>query len=143
MTKLLSLINKIFDHPDLGKFLLRLTIGGLLLFHGWFKITNGIGWIESMMLARGLPTFLAYGVYLGEVIAPAFLIFGILTRISALAIAGNMVVAWLLVDIKNTFTITPVGAWGIELIILFFLGALTIAFLGAGKISLAHNSKWQ
>lgn len=143
MTKLLSLIDKIFDHPDLGRFLLRLTIGGLLLFHGWFKIVNGIGWLEGMMHSYGLPSFFAYGVYLGEVIAPIFLILGILTRVSALTIAGNMVVAWLLVDMKNTFTITPVGAWGLELIALFFFGALAIAFLGSGKISLARNSVWR
>lgn len=143
MTKLLSLIDKIFDHPDLGRFLLRLTIGGLLLFHGWFKIVNGIDWIGGMMLSYGLPSFFAYGVYLGEVIAPVLLILGILTRISALTIAGNMVVAWLLVDMKNTFTINQVGAWGLELIALFFFGALAIAFLGAGKISLARNSVWR
>lgn len=143
MTKLLSLINNVFDHPDFGKFLLRLTFGGLLLFHGWFKVVNGVDWIGNMIQSYGLPSFLAYGVYLGEVIAPILLILGVLTRISALIIAGNMVVAWLLVDMQHTFTITAVGAWGLELLALFFFGALAIAFLGAGKISLAHNSKWQ
>ena len=38
-------------NPDLAKLLLRLCVGGLMLFHGIFKITHGadvyVGMLES------------------------------------------------------------------------------------------------
>lgn len=143
MKKLLSSVEAFLDCPDLGRLLLRLTIGGLLFLHGWHKVTGGTDWIQGMLAAHGLPAFIAYGVYAGEVIAPILLILGILTRLSALTIAGNMIVAWLLVDMPKTFTIDQVGAWGLETLAFFFFGALTIAFLGAGRFSVAGNSVWR
>ena len=55
---------------DTGLLILRLTLGILMLFHGIAKITNGVGGIEGMLTSKGLPAFLAYGVYVGEVIVP-------------------------------------------------------------------------
>ena len=52
---------------DLGKLVLRLTVGGLLLFHGIHKLLNGIAPIKAMVAAHHLPDAIAYGVYLGEV----------------------------------------------------------------------------
>ncbi|WP_369334854.1 DoxX family membrane protein, partial [Vibrio cholerae] len=40
---------------------------------------------------------MAYGVLLGEVVAPCLIILGILTRPAALGLAFTMVVAWLMV----------------------------------------------
>lgn len=60
--------NRLADHQDAGILLLRLTIGILLLFHGVAKIEHGVGWIVQMLQAAGLPDFIAYGVYIGEVI---------------------------------------------------------------------------
>ncbi len=72
------------DNADLGKLIVRLTLGGLLLFHGIAKLLNGIGFIEGQLASHGLPTILAYGVYIGgEVIAPLMVILGYQTRIGA------------------------------------------------------------
>src|SRR3546814_1428350 len=78
---------------DLGKLVLRLTIGVLILFHGVAKLLNGIGPIEAMIVARGMPAFFAWAVYIGEVIAPLLLIFGFYTRLGGLLITLNMLVA--------------------------------------------------
>lgn len=60
--------NRLADHQDAGILLLRLTIGILLLFHGVAKIKHGVGWIVQMLQAAGLLGFIAYGVYIGEVV---------------------------------------------------------------------------
>src|SRR3546814_17978940 len=84
---------------DLGKLVLRLTIGVLILFHGVAKLLNGIGPIEAMIVARGMPAFFAWAVYIGEVIATLLLIFGFYTRLGGLLITLNMLVAIVLAQI--------------------------------------------
>lgn len=93
-----------------------------------------------MLVAKGLPGFIAYGVLAGEVVAPCLLIVGILTRPAALVLAFTMVVAWLMVGTGKTFALDAVGAWAIESLVYFFVGALAIAFLGAGRYSIGGNS---
>ena len=53
---------------DLGLLVLRLTMGGLMLFHGVHKLTHGVGFIGDMLAGMGLPSFIAYGALLGEVV---------------------------------------------------------------------------
>ncbi len=48
-------------NDDLGKLIVRLCVGGLMLFHGVNKITNGVSGIEGFMESHGLPTLFAYG----------------------------------------------------------------------------------
>ena len=78
---------------DIGKLVLRLTLGVLMLFHGIAKLRYGVSGIEGMVSSHGLPGFLAYGVFVGEVIAPLLVIAGFYARIGGLIIAFNMVVA--------------------------------------------------
>ena len=78
---------------DIAKLILRLTVGGLMVFHGVAKLFGGIDGIKQALAAHKLPGVLAYGVYVGEVIAPILLIAGLWTRAAALVIAINMVVA--------------------------------------------------
>lgn len=140
---LLNNINRLLHHEDLGKLLLRLAVGGLMLFHGLHKLIDGVDGIHTMLVAKGLPGFIAYGVLLGEVLAPLLIILGILTRLSALGLAFTMVVAWLLVGTGHTWQLDEVGAWAIESLVYFFVGALAVAFLGAGRFSLAGQSSWK
>ncbi len=134
---LLNTLNNTLSHDDAGKFLLRLAVGGLMLFHGLHKLMDGVEGISGMLVAKGLPGFIAYGVLVGEVLAPCLLILGILTRPAALVLAFTMVVAWLMVGLDKTFALDAVGAWAIENLAYFFVGALAIALLGAGRYSLA------
>lgn len=128
---------------DFGKLILRITVGILLLMHGIAKISNGIGPIESMVTARGLPVFLAWGVYVGEVIAPLLLILGFYTRLGGLLVAGNMIVAIILAHAGQLGLITNNGGWRLELQGLFLFGGLALAFLGAGAYSLGgRGGRW-
>jgi putative oxidoreductase len=119
---------------DLGKLVLRLSIGFVLVLHGIFKIHAGIDWLKGPLVQLGLPWFLAYGVFIGEVVGPIMVIFGFRTRIGAALIVINMVVALLLAHRPQIFTINPAGGgWSIELPALILFGALAIFFVGGGK----------
>jgi putative oxidoreductase len=124
---------------DLGKLCVRLSVGGLLLFHGIHKLQHGVGPIEQMLESKGLPGALAYGVFLGEIVAPILILFGILTRPAALVVCVNMIVAIALAHTHAIFHIDDKGAWAIELPMLYLLGALALCFMGAGKFSFMHG----
>ena len=139
LAKLNSAFTRAVDHQNFGKLLLRLTFGILVLFHGVAKMENGVGWIAQMLQAVGLPGFIAYGAYIGEVIAPVLIILGIFTRPAALVLAFNILVAVFLVVGGKFFTVTEVGAWGLEGEALYFFGGLVIMFLGSGRYSVMKN----
>ena len=124
---------------DLGKFILRIAIGGLLLMHGIQKLRFGIDWMDAMLTAHNLPVQLKFGAYAGEVLGPVLVILGFLTRPGALLMAGNMGFAIFLAKMDDVAVLKQ-GAWGIELEALFLLGSLAILFLGAGKISLRKGA---
>ena len=130
-------------HDDVGKLLLRLSIGGLLLFHGIAKLSNGIGWMAGMLGGIGLPAFIGYGVYVGEVIAPLLLLAGKLTRPAGLVVAFNMLVAILLARRDSIAKLNRGGGWDIEVEMLFLLGGLAIWFLGSGRYALSRGEgRW-
>lgn len=122
---------------DLGKLVLRLSIGGLLLFHGVGKIMHGIDPIVAGVQGNGAPSFLAYGVYLGEVLGPILVLIGLFTRLGGLMIVVNMVVAILIAHRGDLGNLTPMsGGWAVEMPALYLLGGLAILCLGAGRISI-------
>ena len=120
---------------DTGKLVLRLALGILILLHGISKISNGIGSIIGMVTANGLPAGFAYGVYIGEVVAPVLVIIGALTRPAALIIAINMVVAIALAHTGQLASLGKSGGWALELQGMFLFGAIALVFLGAGRFS--------
>ncbi len=72
------MFNKDFlRNHDLGLLVLRLSIGGLLLFHGIHKAIFGIDAIGVMLEQLGLPAFIAYGAMLCETVAPVMIVVGL------------------------------------------------------------------
>ncbi len=125
---------------DAGKLILRLAVAILLAFHGISKLRGGIAWMAGPLEAHHIPTFVGYGVYLAEVVAPILLILGILTRPAALVIAIELSMALFLVVGPKTFAITPqTGALGGELNLLYIFAALAIVFLGSGRFALSKG----
>lgn len=120
-------------NDSVGKLLLRLVLGVVVLLHGIAKIKGGVGPIEGMLAAKGLPTFLAYGAYLGEVLGPALLIVGFWARIGALLIALNMLFAIGLAHLGDVAKLNEQGGWAIELQALILFGAIAAMLLGPGK----------
>ena len=120
---------------DAGKLLLRVTLGVLLLLHGIGKLRGGIDQIVGAVSNAGVPGALAYLVYIGEVVAPLLLIFGAWTRVAALVVAVNMIVAVALVHLGDLLTLESSGGWALELQAFYLVVALAIALLGAGRYS--------
>ncbi|HDC4406271.1 TPA: DoxX family protein [Enterobacter cloacae] len=140
---LLIAVNEKLMCDDLGKLLLRLAVGGLMLFHGLHKLFGGVGFIGGLLVEKGLPGFIAYGVLIGEVVAPILIIVGLFTRPAALVLAFTMIVAWLMVGTGKTFALDAVGAWAIESLVYFFIGSLAVAFLGAGRYAVGKGPAWR
>jgi putative oxidoreductase len=124
------------SHDDLGKLILRVVLAVLLLFHGLSKLAGGVGFIEGMLQKAGLPAIFAYGVYIGEVLAPLLILVGLFTRAAAAVVAINMVVALLLVHTAQFFTRNDTGGWALELQGMYLGSAIALIFLGAGRCSL-------
>jgi putative oxidoreductase len=118
---------------DLGKLLLRLTLGVLILLHGIGKLRGGLSPIEGMVAAHGLPTFLAYGALVGEVLAPLMLITGFYARIGALLVAVNMLFAFALAHLGQFGMLNEQGGWALELQGMFLASALALLLLGPGR----------
>jgi putative oxidoreductase len=126
-------------NDNAGKLILRLALGISLLLHGIAKLTGGIGFITATVTGAGLPAALAYGVYIGEVVAPLMVIAGWYSRIGAAIIAVNMLFAIGLVHSSELFTLSKTGGWALELQGLILFSAIAIALIGPGKF--AVNSK--
>jgi putative oxidoreductase len=120
---------------DGGKLVLRVLLAVLILFHGVSKLIGGVGFISGMLAKAGLPAALGYLVYVGEVIAPLLLLFGVFTRAAALVVVVNMIVALLLVHTRQFFTLNDTGGWALELQAMYFGAAVAVALLGAGRYS--------
>lgn len=118
---------------DIGKLVLRLTLGLLLLGHGFAKITGGIDGVQAMLGGYGLPGVLAYGVFIGELVAPALLLLGAYTRIAGVIVVVNMLFALALAHTGQFFALTEQGGWAIELQAFFLFNGLTVALLGSGR----------
>jgi len=121
---------------DLGKAVLRIVLGALILCHGISKLIHGPGFVLQMVQQAGLPEPLAYLVYIGEVVAPVLLILGIWTRLAGLIVAINMLFALGLVHTKQFGEMAPTGGWALELQGMYLAGALAVALLGAGRLSI-------
>ena len=124
---------------DVGRLILRLTLAGLILFHGIDKVLHGIAWMSGPLRSAGLPQVVGYGVFLGEVIAPLFVILGLGTRVAALVIVANMVMALVLDAGRFILTINSVGGWGVETEAFYLLSAVTLFFVGGGGISVTRG----
>lgn len=120
---------------DLGKLLLRIALGVLILLHGIAKLKGGVTGIVGMVEAHGLPGVLGYGVLVGEVLAPILVLIGAYARIGGLLIVINMLFAIALVHMGQLGQLNEQGGWSLELQGLYLAMAASVALLGPGKYS--------
>ena len=128
-----------FKNDDVARLILRLGFGILMLFHGLHKLINGIDFVTGALRAHGLPGWLGYGVFIGEVIVPMMIILGFYSRIAAVVMAFNMLVAISLTTGFFPVTLTPTGAPMFELPMLYLFAAAVLFFGGPGKYSINRH----
>ncbi|WP_257710609.1 DoxX family protein [Gramella sp. MT6] len=118
---------------DIGLLIFRIAIAGLMLTHGFPKLLTLFGPDEIKFadpLGLGETVSFTLTVF-AEFICSAFIIFGFLTRFSAIPIIITMAVAAFIVHV-------PDGFGKQELPLLFMFGFLLLAICGGGKYSLDY-----
>ncbi|RHX84669.1 DoxX family protein [Leptospira stimsonii] len=132
-------------NSDLGPFLLRVVLGLVIFPHGaqkllgWFGGYGFKGTMGYFTGTVGLPAIVAFLVIIGESLGSVALVFGLLTRFTALSIAIIMLGAAFLVHRENGFFINWFGAQkgeGYEFHLLAIGAALALVLTGAGAFSL-------
>jgi putative oxidoreductase len=126
------------NQPDLAKLLLRISLGILILLHGINKLIHGIAPVKAMLSASGLPEFFSYGVYMGELIAPIFIILGLYARVAAGVLVFNMLTA-IYLAYGFSMTMSKHGGLSWETPLLYLIMGALVVLLGSGKY--AVNSK--
>lgn len=127
---------------NLTVLIIRLTVGILMLFHGIAKIKHGVDGLMPLLSAKGIPTFIAYGVIVGEVIAPILIIVGFRLRLASIVLAINMIIAIALAHSGDVFKLSNHGAWALELQGFYLFLSIALFFSGAGKYSISNKNKW-
>lgn len=126
---------------NLGLLISRITIAGLMLFHGFAKLSSLSG-IKSMLAEAGLPELMAYGVYMTEIVAPLLILIGFRIRLASVVFFFGMIAAMLLAHSDAIFAISKTGGLEVELILLYAFGALVYFFTGAGTYAVSRSNKW-
>lgn len=114
-----------------GLLLLRVAFGGLMIVnHGWGKLMSFSekkgGFPDPLSVGNELSMALAI---VGEVFAPALIVAGLATRLSAIPAAFTMAVAAFVVHASD-----PLAKK--EMALVYFAAFLAIALLGPGRWSL-------
>ena len=133
------MLERMVNNSDFGKFILRVTVGSLMLFHGLHKLQHGYAFVAQLLVQARLPGYLSHGILIGELIAPLFMVLGIYTRPAALLQVFVMAMAVYLVHSKELFSVTEQGSYALELQALYLFGALAVFFFGAGRYSASHG----
>lgn len=131
-----------FENDDVGKLIVRLMVSVLILFHGIGKVLDPSGSLNSIqdhLAEADLPGFIAYGVYLGEVVGPIMILLGVFSRIGGVLVAINMLFALGLVHMGELFALTDHGTWAIQTQLFFLLSGLAVLFLGSGRFALRQD----
>lgn len=117
---------------ELGKLILRIGMGGLMLPHGYGKLTRWLNQGTEVSFANPLgigevPTlFLAI---IAELICPILIIIGLRTRLAAILPALTMATAAFVIHIDDPWS-------KMEFSLLYLTGFLSIILIGPGKWSL-------
>jgi len=141
LTETLATSSGIFDTDGLniGLALLRITVGIVIIAHGYNHIWGGgkiqgtAGWFESMGLKPGIAH--AWMASITELGAGTLLILGLLTPLGAAGVTGVMVVAWITAHRTNGFFIFKPGQ-GWEYVMVLAVTGIAIGAMGPGEWSL-------
>jgi putative oxidoreductase len=116
----------------MGLLVLRLTLGAIMIAHGWQKIAGHLHGFMGALSHMGIPAWMAYLVVTAEFGGGILVVVGFLTRFAAFAILIDMLVAILKVHLHNGLT----AQGGFEFPLACAAIAFALIFFGAGAISI-------
>lgn len=120
--------------------IVRVIVGVIMAAHGWQKLVGGPGNFGGFLQQLGipLPGLMGYVVTLVELVGGLLLIVGLLSRLAALLLTIDLVVAILLVKVNVGLIAPPESGAGAELDLALIAGFLTILLAGPGRLALDH-----
>ena len=123
---------------SLGFLLLRLSIGIMLIHHGYEKLENIENFADAFVrpLHLPFPVFFSYIAAFSEIMGSWLVIFGLATRFGALAILGTVSFA-----IYHALVTSGFNIYLLELLVLYWGGAACIVLSGPGNFSIDHLIK--
>ena len=115
-----------------GLLILRLSIGTMLIHHGYEKTADIENFANAFVRPLGLPfpIFLSYIAAYSEIYGSWLIIFGLLTRLGALSIVGKISVS-----IYHALATSGFNIYLLELLILYFGGEFCILCYGGGEFA--------
>jgi putative oxidoreductase len=125
---------------ELGPLAVRVIVGTIMAAHGLQKVQAGPANFGAFLGQMGvpLPTLMGYVVTFVELLGGVLLIVGLLSRLAALLLTIDLVVAILLVKVNVGFLSPPQGGAGAELELALIAGFLVILLAGPGRLSVDH-----
>jgi putative oxidoreductase len=137
------------DNPDLGKAIIRVNLGFLLIWHGLNFAAGNTNQITNLGML-GIPAFIGWPAgYICEIIAPVAAILGIYARLAGASMAIFMLFAIGLRHLgffgseNHLFMLAPEGdAYFLERQFFFLWSAVALFFMGAGKYGLNIGGRW-
>ena len=116
-----------------GLLILRISIGTMLIHHGYEKTADIQNFADAFVRPIGLPfpILSSYIAAYSEIYGSWLLIVGLFTRFAALSIVGTIGVA-----IYHAIVTAGFNIYLLELLILYMGGSLCILLLGSGDFAL-------
>lgn len=128
---------KKLQNPDLGLLLLRLAVGIVFVYAGWFKLNN-MEMVTAGFASMGFAPWLAYLVGYVEFLGGIAMILGLFVQYAGILLAIVMLVALVKVHAPNGYSLANNGY---EYVLMLMLSSLAIVTLGAGKYSVGKLLK--
>ena len=118
---------------SLGLLILRISIGTMLIHHGYEKTADIQNFADAFVRPIGIPfpILASYIAAYSEIYGSWLLIAGLLTRFAALSIVGTIGVA-----IYHAIVTAGFNIYLLELLVLYMGGALCILLLGGGDFAI-------
>lgn len=129
LQNIISLLSKPM-FSDIGFLILRVAVGGLMVFHGYSKFLDTSKLIEkTASMGFPLPELFGTLAMASEFFGGMLLIVGLFTRLSLFGIISTMAVAFFVAHAND-----PFGKK--ELSFVYMCVSLALFFIGSGKYSL-------
>ena len=123
---------------SLGFLLLRISIGTMLIHHGYEKLENIENFADAFVrpLHLPFPIVSSYFAAFSEIVGSWMVICGLGTRLGALAILGTVSFG-----IYHAILTAGFNIYLLELLVLYWGGAACIVLNGPGNFSIDHLIK--
>jgi putative oxidoreductase len=121
----------------LALLVMRLTLGGIMVAHGYHKVFGGLQQFAHMVGGMGLPVWLGYLAAFTELLGGLLLLVGFFTRPAAVAVCIELSVAIWKVHFHNGL-LGSADRPGYEFPLAAASLAFALIFFGAGPIALDH-----